>query len=98
MITRLKLSNFKSHRDSEFRFGPLTVLTGSNSAGKTSVLHSLLLLRQSYQKSRLLDGLELNGALCRIGVGGDALFRFADSNTLSFEVEDEESSSEVIER
>ena len=89
MITRLKLSNFKSHRDSELRFGELTVLTGSNSAGKTSVIHALLLLRQSYQKNRLWDGLELNGALCRIGVGGDALYRFADTNIMSVEVDDE---------
>lgn len=90
MITRLKLSNFKSHRASDLRFGELTVLTGSNSAGKTSVIHALLLLRQSYLKNRLGDGIELNGSLCRIGVGGDVLYRFADTNTMSVEMDDEE--------
>lgn len=86
MITRLRLSNFKSHRDSDFDLGALTVLTGVNSSGKSSAIHAMLLLRQTYLKNRIMDGLELNGPLCRVGVGGDALYRFADTDVLTFDL------------
>lgn len=84
MITNLLLQNFKSHKKTDLRFSNLTVLTGINSAGKSSVIQSLLLLRQSYQKGRLKLGLDLNSPLCDLGKGNDVLFRFADSNIITF--------------
>ena len=83
MITRLHLKNFKSHQDSSLRFSNLTVLTGFNSAGKSSVLQSLLLLRQSYRKGRLHAGLDLNSPLCNLGKGADVLFRFAETDMIT---------------
>lgn len=84
MITNLLLQNFKSHKKTDLRFSNLTMLTGINSAGKSSVIQSLLLLRQSYQKGRLKMGLDLNSPLCDLGKGNDVLFRFADSNIITF--------------
>lgn len=84
MIKNLLLQNFKSHKYTELKFANLTVLTGINSAGKSSIIQSLLLLRQSYQKGRLTAGLDLNSPLCDLGKGNDVLFRFADSNIISF--------------
>lgn len=84
MITNLQLKNFKSHRNSDLRFANLTLLTGVNSAGKSSVIQSLLLLRQSFKKSRLNAGLDLNFPLCDLGKGNDVLYRFADTNTITF--------------
>lgn len=84
MISNLQLKNFKSHNNSDLRFSNLTVLTGINSAGKSSVIQSLLLLRQSKQKNRLHSGLDLNSPLCDLGKGSDVLFRFADSNLITF--------------
>ena len=51
MITQLNLSNFKSHKDTRLDLGNLTVLTGVNGCGKTSVIQALLLLRQSFLKN-----------------------------------------------
>jgi predicted ATPase len=84
MITKLKISNFKSHRDTELKTGALTLLTGINSSGKSSVLQSLLLLRQSFNKGRLSSGLDLNIPLCDIGKGSDALHRFTNEDEISF--------------
>lgn len=88
MLTKLHVTNFKAHRDTTIDLGNLTLLTGGNSAGKSSVIHALLLLRQSLLKGRLDEGLELQESLCRIGTGQDALYRSADSNILSIEITD----------
>jgi len=90
MITRLKLSNFKSHSNTELNMGALTVLTGINSSGKSSVLQALLLLRQSYKKGRLNAGLDLNKPLCDIGKGYDALSRFAQNDIIAFALDADE--------
>ncbi|UQA62270.1 AAA family ATPase [Polyangium aurulentum] len=44
MIERLRLQNFKGHRDTTVELGRLTVLVGPNGSGKTSVLQALDLL------------------------------------------------------
>lgn len=46
MIERLRLQNFKGHRDTTVELGRLTVLVGPNGSGKTSVLQGLRLLSQ----------------------------------------------------
>lgn len=43
MIKELKISNFKSIKEQSFEFKPLVILTGTNSSGKSSVLHAILL-------------------------------------------------------
>jgi predicted ATPase len=48
MIKSVRLKNFKSYKDSgEVPFAPFTVLIGCNNAGKSSLLQSLLVLRQT---------------------------------------------------
>src|SRR5262245_2999085 len=44
MLTRLKLTGFKSFAEAEAPFGPLTLLVGANAAGKTNALEALRLL------------------------------------------------------
>ncbi|MFE6909375.1 AAA family ATPase [Streptomyces erythrochromogenes] len=53
MIDRLVLGNFKGFQQAELPLGPLTLLTGLNSSGKSTVLQSLALLRQSYEAGDL---------------------------------------------
>ncbi len=53
MIDRLTLHNFKAFQHLELPLGPLTLLTGLNSSGKSSFLQSLALLRQSYEAGDL---------------------------------------------
>lgn len=84
MITQLHISNFKSHKDTRIDLGNLTVLTGVNGCGKTSIIQSLLLLRQSYLKNRLTQGLDLNHPLCCIGIAHDALYRLAEDDIITF--------------
>jgi predicted ATPase len=53
VIDRLTLHNFKAFRDASLPLGPLTLLTGLNSSGKSSVLQAIALLRQSYESGDL---------------------------------------------
>jgi len=84
MITELHIKNFKSHANTLLPLKPLTILTGVNGSGKSSVLQSLLLLRQSYKKQRLNTALILNDSLCNIGIGKDAIYQSSEDDFLQF--------------
>lgn len=47
MISRLHIKNYKCLHDEDMEFRPLTVLTGTNSSGKSSVLQAVLLLARN---------------------------------------------------
>ena len=47
MITRLSLKNFKAFKELEdLKIKPITIFTGTNSCGKSSLLQSVLLLKR----------------------------------------------------
>lgn len=72
MINQITLKNFKPFQEQSLTLKPLTLLSGLNSTGKSSVLQSLLLLRQSYQQRLLPDiGLTLNSNLVNLGTAYD---------------------------
>ena len=61
MIKSLRLKNFKAFEDTgAIQFKPMTVLAGPNSGGKSSILQSLLLLKQTLEGPPELD-LNLEG-------------------------------------
>ena len=47
MLRRLKVENFKAWREADLTFGKVTGFFGTNSAGKSSLLQFLLLLKQT---------------------------------------------------
>lgn len=49
MIKKIQLKNFKVFEDEDIELAPLTLITGINGMGKSSVIQSLLLLKQSYE-------------------------------------------------
>jgi predicted ATPase len=87
MITSLNLLNFKPFANQLLEFRKLTLFSGLNSTGKSSVLQSFLLLRQSYQQGLLPQkGLSLNGDLVKIGTAQDALFEGAKEELIGFDI------------
>ena len=70
MLTELRLRGFKSWRDTgDVRLAPVTVLFGSNSSGKTSLIQSLLLLRQTTESADRNRVLELGSSSTLIDLG-----------------------------
>ena len=87
MIHMFRLRNYKCFEDQSLTFNFLTLLSGLNSTGKSSVLQSLLLLRQSYQQNLLqTTGLALNGDLVHVGTAKDALFEGAKEDMIGFDL------------
>lgn len=58
MICEVSLIGFKSFLNRKIKLGQLTVLTGLNSSGKSSIIQALLILEKAkrYDSSILLDG------------------------------------------
>jgi len=56
MLKRIRLENFKSWRELDIDLAPLTLLFGTNSSGKSSVLQALLLLLQSIERESINFG------------------------------------------
>ena len=90
MIAEIRLENFKRFRDLSLKAGNLTVLTGANGAGKTSVLHSLLLARQM-TKHPSRRHVELNGVdTLELGGPEDVIHREASDDVAAVEIVDTE--------
>lgn len=88
MLTGLGLKNFKCFESLDLRLAPLTLLCGSNGAGKSSIIQSLLLLRQSKIGSALETGtLLLRGPLVDLGTGRDVLLEDSASEVLEFSLQ-----------
>lgn len=89
MITSVELFNFKCFRQVTVPFGGLTVLTGLNGSGKSTVIQSLLVLRQSYTVGYLETGsLLLSGELVDIGTGSDVLHEEAQEDAIGIKLTD----------
>lgn len=91
MIESIHLNNFKCFKNQSLMLGSLTLLTGLNGAGKSTVIQSLLLLRQTFFQNALdSGGLVLNGDLISIGIGQDALYQDASKEEIGFSLETKE--------
>lgn len=89
MITHLRIKNFKGWQDSgDIRLAPLTLLFGTNSAGKTSIPQLLLMLRQTLESTDLKRVLHLGDktTLVDLGTFEDILFQHDLERTLEFEI------------
>lgn len=81
MIKSIELENFKCFPSIQVDCAPLTIITGINGMGKSSVIQSLLLLRQSFDERYLqnFDEVFLDGELVNL-VSGHAM-RFVEATT-----------------
>lgn len=62
MFTAMKLQNFKSWANTgELRLAPITGFFGANSSGKSSLLHSFVLMKQTAQSNDISSALNLSG-------------------------------------
>jgi len=82
VLKRIHLENFKASRDVNVRLAPLTVLSGLNSSGKSTLLQALAILRQSYGLDGQTSGLRLSGDLLQLGQFRDVLSQGAEGDAI----------------
>lgn len=71
MIASVSLHNFKCFRSLTLDLGAMNVLAGMNGAGKSTVIQSLLAVRQSWESDSIARGrIQLSGALADLGTAG----------------------------
>ncbi len=63
-LTNIEIENFKCFQNTQLEFGDITLLTGANSSGKSSILHSILI---SLQSSLFPFELSFNGNKVNLG-------------------------------
>lgn len=95
MLEAVSIRNLKACKSLDIRLSQLNVLAGLNSSGKSSVLQSLALLRQSYSRP-LPSGLTLNGDWASLGTGKDALHEDAESDELSIGITEDSRAYEWV--
>jgi len=69
MIEGISLQNFKAFKNLPLlQARPITVLCGTNSSGKSSILQSILLLKQTFESQSPNQTMLLNGRFVHLGV------------------------------
>jgi predicted ATPase len=87
MIREIHLANFKCFQQERIPLNRLTVLSGGNGVGKSSVIQSLLLLRQTGDRARLLaaavKSAGVSGPLLNIKLNDEYRLNLGNSATLT---------------
>lgn len=73
MITQIDLDHFKCFRRLRLPLAQLTLLSGANASGKSTVIQSLVLLHQTMLDHEWSTRLQLNGPELQLGTVGDVV-------------------------
>lgn len=97
MINKIALKNFKTFDDEEFSIAPLTLITGINGMGKSSIIQALLLLKQNYEIKYLptKDIMLLKQDFIDLESAEDLCYFKADERTVSISITDEDLKSKL---
>jgi predicted ATPase len=83
-LSSLSLENFRTFRErAEFDFAPLTILTGPNSSGKSSIFKALLLLQENVRGGGL-GALDFTGGEHQLGSFESVLNNQSDEESITF--------------
>lgn len=92
MLTRVILENFKCFEHLRLPLAPLTLLTGFNSAGKSSVLQAIGVLHQTILENEWSSELFLNGSIVTLGTVREVVNETQGGRGFGIGVETEQSS------
>lgn len=90
MIAKLRLKNFRAIEDGEITLAPLTILTGANNSGKSTVSYALLTLKNVVSNpNTTLDSLFSFGFINLSGFKENVSLKEDDRRQISIEIEGE---------
>ena len=86
MINKISLENFKGFKQiKNMDIKPVTILCGTNSCGKSSILQSINLIRQTLENQDPKQPLLLNGRFVHLGAFKNIIFQHDMNENVSFE-------------
>ena len=89
MINRIDLQSFKCFELLRLPLAPLTLLSGTNASGKSSVLQALALLRQTMDENEWAPKLILNGSFVKLGTVTDVIDRVNGRDSFTIGLSDD---------
>jgi predicted ATPase len=89
VLTRVDLRHFKCFEDLRLPLAPLTLLSGGNASGKSSILQALVLLHQTIREHEWSTRLMLNGPAARLGMVLDVVDKVHGRRSMDIGVEDD---------
>lgn len=96
MINNLILGYFKCFEKLTLSLGKLTLLTGVNAAGKSSIIQSILLLHQTMIQNEYGNELLLNGDSVNLGSASDVIDEITGKNRLVIGLSDNKAKIEWV--
>lgn len=90
MLKQIELRNFKCFSQLKLPLRPLTLLSGRNSSGKSSVLHALALLHQTCREHEHSTRLMLNGSALSLGTVSDVIDEMQGRRTIGITISDQD--------
>lgn len=93
MIKEITLKNFKVFENESFNIKPLTLITGVNGMGKSTLIQSLLFLKQNYELGYLSNPkkkLRLKHDFVNLESTGDICYTFAEEKDVCISIKERE--------
>jgi len=90
MLRRIDLHDFKCFELLKLPLSNITVLTGTNASGKSSVLQTLVLLHQTMRDHEWSSRLLLNGDAIKLGTVGDVVDKVHGRRTIEIGLADDD--------
>lgn len=101
MLRRIGLSNFKCWKELDIELAPITLLFGTNSSGKTAILQSLLMLKQTVASRDPNQHLNFGGGArdyVDLGSYRDLVFELNEDQVIGMNIEWDTSIHAVFKR
>lgn len=84
MLKNINLENFKSFKNlTNFELSPITIICGTNSCGKSSILQSIMAMKQTIESQANNQIFLLNGKYVHLGIFQNVIYEKKSSNEIS---------------
>lgn len=95
MVEEIVIKNFKCFESLKLAVRPLNVFSGLNGMGKSTVIQSLLVLKQSEQNNYLPNKICLNSNYVNVGMAQDVLYEHSENEFMELQLQEMEKSFSV---
>lgn len=86
MLNEIIFKNFKCFDNCSIPLRTLNVFAGENGCGKSTVIQSILLLKQSYERNHNLENIIISGEYVNLGNSSDILNEYTEDSIININV------------